>query len=107
MYIIRTLQYMIAECDLFQSHLLYDSGHDTWRFVFAFLPGKPRLFFNVTWRKNCQWHWKIANTPMWEMLKDTMDREVCGRILNLSIQSSDFGFLPIGQLVWLVEIPYA
>ena len=36
----------------------------------------------------------------WEVLKDTLNRNVYGGVLNLSIHVSDFILLPVGQLVW-------
>ena len=51
--------------------------------------------------------WKITSTPKWEVLKDTLYRSVYDRVLNLSTHASDFSRLFVGQLVWLVEIPFA
>ena len=77
----RTFHHKIVERNLFQNHLLYDSWHDTWRIVFAFLPGKPHLFSNRS--KNNKGGWKIANAPKWESLKDTMDNSSYGHVLEL------------------------
>ena len=105
MYTIRKLQYLIAECNLFQSHLLYASWHDAWRIVLAFLPDKLPSFFNVTWKKNDRGQWKITNTPKWEALKDTMDKEICGVFwISVSMLATSACFLLVNWRGWLNSV---
>ena len=47
--------------------------------------------------------WRITNTPKWEVLKDLLDQNFYGAVLNLSIHA----VTSVGWLAWLVEIPLA
>ena len=38
-YVVRTLQMMIGESDVFKHQLMWDSKYNSWRLVFAFLSG--------------------------------------------------------------------
>ena len=60
-YVYRTLQMMICESDVFKHQLMWDPKHNSWKLVFAFLPGSrasPPTFFNVTWEMNAPGVWQ-------------------------------------------------
>ena len=61
-YVIRVLQVMICESSVFRHQLMLDSRFNSWRLVFAFLPGSretPPTFFNVTWPRMAY----VGHTP--------------------------------------------
>ena len=56
-YVYRALQIMICESGLCKHQLMWDPKHQSWRLVFAFLPGSrtsPPTFFKTTWKINQQ-----------------------------------------------------
>ena len=65
-YVVRVLQIMSCESDMFKGNLMWGHKSQSWRLVFAMVPGSvdtPPTFYNVTWKKDQYGKWKTLNTP--------------------------------------------
>ena len=67
-FLVRHTQHLHSQNEISVHHLTYDHQHDSWRLVFAVLPGNSPVFYNITWRRAADQSWKVANTPRWDAL---------------------------------------
>ena len=70
-YVVRVLQIMICESNMFKKQLMWDQKFQSWRLVFAMVPGSldtPPTFYNVTWKKDQYGKWKTMNTPLYPLV---------------------------------------
>ena len=104
---------MLCESSMYKHQLMWDQKLQSWRLVFAVLPGSgdtPPTFYNVTWKKyeDGKWRTMSLNTPLYTSLfKDLRARKPRTESLHIQLHSSDFAYLSLGKLKWLIEFPPA